>query len=147
MMADLMGNVAPILLPVVALVLWSMVMLVWMAATRLPYMAKANMGPEAGQRASELGQEIPKEIQWKADNYNHLFEQPTAFYATAIVLAMIGLGDGMYLYLAWGYVGLRVLHSIVQSTSNVVMVRFSLFVLSSICLIAMAVGGALEMLS
>ena len=147
MMADLMGNVAPILLPPLVLVLWSMIMLCWMSATRLPYIASQNMGPEAGQRTRDLGDQMPKENQWKADNYNPLFEQPTAFYATVIILAMIGLGDeGLYLYAAWGYVGLRVIHSIVHATVNIVMLRFLLFVLSSICLIVMAGGGAMALM-
>ena len=146
-MADLMGNVAPILLPALVLVLWSMVMLGWMAVTRLSYLAGQDVGPEAGQRTNDLGDQMPKEIQWKADNYNHLFEQPTAFYATAIILAMIGLGnEALYLYAAWGYVGLRIIHSLVHVTTNIVMVRFGLFVLSSLCLIVMAVGGALTLM-
>lgn len=146
MMADLMGGVAPILLPALVLVLWTMIMLGWLAVTRLPYVAAQKMGPEAGQRTSELAAQMPAEIQWKADNYNHLLEQPTAFYATVIILAMIGLGDDMYLYLAWAYVALRIVHSIVHATVNVVLVRFSLFVLSTACLIVMAGGGVMAMM-
>ncbi|MDA0977441.1 MAG: MAPEG family protein [Proteobacteria bacterium] len=145
-MTDLLGGFAPILLPVLVLVLWTMVMLCWMAITRLPYMSKAGMAPEEGERTAELGAKLPKEIQWKADNYNHLLEQPTAFYATAIALAMIGLGDDLYLYLAWGYVASRILHSLVHATVNVVMIRFSLFLIGSICLIVMAIGGVIEMI-
>jgi hypothetical protein len=85
-------------------------------------------------------------VQWKADNYNHLLEHPTAFYACALVLALAGLGDGLNLYLAWGYVGIRVVHSIVQSTTNPVLVRFSLFLLSSILLAVMAVNGAISLM-
>jgi len=60
---------------------------------------------------------------------------------------MIGLGDeGLYLYAAWGYVGLRVIHSVVHATVNIVMLRFLLFVLSSICLIVMAGGGAMALM-
>jgi hypothetical protein len=141
-----MINTHPILLPVLVLVLWSMVQLIWMAATRLPAIGAAKLGPAAGQRTAELAGQIPKEVQWKADNYNHLMEQPTLFYATAITLAVVGLGTGLNLYLAWLYTGLRVVHSIVQSTTNPVMVRFSLFILGSLALAAMAVNGVMQML-
>ena len=145
-MTKLLGDFAPILLPVLVLVLWTMVQMAWMAMTRLPYIAKAGMGPEAGERTVELGAQMPKEIQWKADNYNHLLEQPTAFYATCLALALAGMGDGMYLYLAWGYVVLRIIHSIVHSTVNIVPVRFGLFALSSLCLLVMAAGGVIKLL-
>lgn len=141
-MTELLGNFAPILLPVLALVLWTMIMLVWMAVTRLPYIAAQKMAPDVGERTAELGALMPKNIQWKADNYNHLLEQPTAFYAVAIASAMIGMGDGLNLYLAWAYVALRVAHSFVHATFNNVMIRFSLFLISSICLLVMT-GNAI----
>ena len=146
-MTDLLGSFAPILTPVLVLVLWTMVMLGWLAATRLPYIAKNKMGKDAGQRTAELGALLPKEIQWKAGNYNHLLEQPTAFYATAIASAMIGLGDGLNLYLAWAYVVARILHSLVHATTNVVLVRFSIFVVSSACLLVMAVNALVQLLN
>ncbi|MBT7795570.1 MAG: MAPEG family protein, partial [Gammaproteobacteria bacterium] len=80
------------------------------------------------------------------DNYNHLMEQPTIFYATVIVLAITGLDTQFNVYLAWFYTGSRVVHSIVQSTSNPVMVRFVIFAASSIALAVMAVNGIMQML-
>lgn len=136
----------PILLPVFCLVVWTIIQLFWMAATRLPAIAKANLGPTAGQRTADLATQLPENIQWKADNYNHLLEQPTAFYACAIALAMIGAGDGWNLYFAWGYVGLRVVHSIVHSTVNNVPVRFGLFLLSTLLLLAMAINGVMSLM-
>lgn len=141
-----MFQAEPILLPVFCLVVWTMIQLGWMAATRLPAIAAAKLGPEAGQRTQDLALALPKEIQWKADNYNHLLEQPTAFYACAVALALLGAGDGTNLMLAWAYVGIRVVHSVVQSTVNAVLVRFSLFVISSLVLLAMAINGAMTML-
>jgi len=136
---------SPILLPILCLVIWTLVQMVWMIAIRLPAISAANLGPEAAQRTDQLAAQLPKEIQWKADNYNHLLEQPTIFYACALVLAIAGLGEGLNLYLAWGYVVLRVIHSIVQSTVNPVLPRFGLFLLGSIMLAAMAVNGAVSL--
>jgi hypothetical protein len=138
-------QIPPILLPVIGLVIWTQVMLAWMVVTRLPAIQAANLGPEAGQRTAELGDQLPKEVQWKADNYNHLLEQPTVFYAVALALAIAGLGDGLNLWLAWFYLGSRIVHSIVQSTTNAVLLRFSLFGLGTLAVLAMAVNGAIAL--
>lgn len=136
-----------ILQPAVALMIWTMVMWAWMYATRIPAMSKAP-GIEApaklvGTTGSQLREKLPDSVNWKADNYNHLHEQPTVFYAVAIVLAIIGAGDGMSAFLAWIYTGLRVAHSLVQVTANRVIVRFVLFALSSIVLIALIAKAAI----
>ena len=128
-----------ILKPVVVLLAWTMVMWVWMYATRIPAMNKAGIDAKnlVGSNGASLREKLPDSISWKADNYNHLHEAPTLFYAVAIVLAIIGQGDGLNATIAWIYVGLRVVHSIVQATVNRVIVRFALFALSSLALIAL----------
>ncbi len=129
-----------ILQPVIALAIWTMIMWAWMYATRIPAMSKApeiDTSNLVGGTGKDLDAVLPPQVQWKAHNYNHLHEQPTVFYAVAIVLAIIGMGDGMNALLAWIYVGLRIIHSLIQATANKVMVRFILFALSSLVLIAM----------
>lgn len=130
---------SPILAPIVALAAWSMIMWLWMYAKRLPALLAIPAEKRAvmGQRTAELGKVMPAKSQWPADNYNHLMEQPTLFYAVAIALALLGAGDGTALLLAWAYVGLRVAHSLVQATINIVVLRFGLFTLSSLALIGM----------
>lgn len=134
-----------ILQPVVALAAWTMVMWVWMYATRIPAMNKAGIDAKnlVGTDGASLRAKLPESISWKADNYNHLHEAPTVFYAVALVLAMAGQGDGLNATLAWAYVGLRVAHSIVQATVNRVMVRFALFALSSLALMALVLHAAI----
>ena len=134
---------SPILQPVVALVLWSLVMEVWLYATRIPAIQAAKMPMDPTLTAAELNARIPPQVRWKADNYNHLMEQPTIFYAACLAIAVAGLGAGLNAWLAWGYVGLRVAHSLVQATVNAIMVRFSIFMLSSIVLAALAIHGAM----
>jgi hypothetical protein len=85
---------------------------------------------------------VPDEVAWKGHNYQHLMEQPTLFYAIAITLALMDMGTGLNYWLAWGYVGFRVLHSLVQATVNIVKYRFALFLLSSICLFALTIHAA-----
>ena len=134
-----------ILQPIVALLIWTMIMWAWMYATRIPAMSKRNVDIQrlVNDPDDSLDRQLPVEVQWKAHNYNHLHEQPTVFYAVALLLAFIGQGDGMNALLAWIYTGLRVIHSLVQVTANKVMVRFILFAISSVVLIALIVRAAI----
>jgi hypothetical protein len=126
-----------ILQPVVALMAWTMVMWLWMYATRIPAMNKAGIKPDDARNTGALAAMLPPEVQWKANNFNHLHESPTLFYAVAIVLAVIGQGDGVNALIAWAYVGLRIAHSLVQATINKVALRFALYALSSLALMAL----------
>ena len=135
-----------ILKPVVVLAAWTMVMWLWMYATRIPAMTAAKVNPDdlvKGSPKQTLDDLLPNSVQWKAHNYNHLHEAPTVFYAVALVLAMIGQGSGLNATIAWAYVGLRVIHSLVQVTINKIMLRFMLFALSSLCLIALILHAAI----
>ena len=134
---------SPILQPVVALVLWSLVMWVWLYATRIPAMQKAKVPMDPNLTSADLNAVIPAHVRWKADNYNHLMEQPTIFYATALALAVAGQGDGLNAMLAWAYVGLRVAHSLVQATANIIMLRWALFMSGSLVLLVLAIRAAL----
>lgn len=134
-----------ILQPVVALAAWTMVMWAWMYATRIPAMLAAKVEPDRLVRDPDasLDRVLPPEVQWKAHNYNHLHEAPTVFYAVAIALAIVGQGDGLNAWLGWAYVSLRVVHSLVQATVNRVTLRFAIFVLSSLVLIALILHAAM----
>lgn len=136
---------SPILQPVVTLVLWTLFIWLWMYATRIPAMKKARIDivNMKGGKGTDLDAILPPQVQWKADNYNHLLTEPTLFYVVCVVLAMVGIGDGLNLTLAWIYVSLRILHSLVQVTVNRVMVRFTLFMLSTLCIIALAIHAAI----
>ena len=134
-----------ILRPMVVLIAWTLVMLGWMLVTRLPAMKAAgvDMATLVGTKASDADRSLPPPAQWKAHNYNHLMEQPTLFYAVCAVLALSGTGNGVNAWIAWGYVGLRIAHSLVQATSNRVRPRFLLFMLSSLMLVALTLHAAL----
>ena len=129
--------------PVIALVLWSFVMWAWLYATRIPAILKYKVVMTPHQPAAEFHAQLPAEVRWKADNYNNLMEQPTLFYAVAITLAILGEANAMNLTLAWLYVGLRIAHSFVQATMNVIIVRFSVFMIASVVLLALTIRAAL----
>ena len=135
-----------ILAPVVALVGWTLVMLPWLVVARIPAMRKAGLdvGKMSGGRPGGLDGVIPDRANWPAHNYMHLVEQPPLFYAIALTLALLGQGTGITVTLAWIYVGLRVLHSLVQATFNRIAVRFVLFALSSAVLIMLTFHAAMQ---
>jgi len=139
-----MPNASPMLAPVVALVIWSAIIWAWMYATRIPAIIKARMVLEPTAPRGEQMAQLPPKVRWKADNYNHLMEQPTLFYAIAISLAVLGDQSTASLALAWAYVGLRVVHSLVQVTWNNIQTRFALFFVSSLLLFGLVYQAALR---
>ena len=131
-----------ILQPVVALGLWTAVMMIWMYATRIPAIGNTKIPEDVAGHPAGM-QLLPSEVRRIADNYNHLFEQPTLFYTLCITIAVAGHVDTWAVNLAWAFVALRVVHSLVQATANIVILRFSIFMISWLVLIAMLVREAL----
>jgi len=131
--------------PVLALIVWTFVMWFWLYATRLPAMRAAGIDPARIERKSDLDP-LPSSVQQIADNYNHLHEQPTVFYALALYTQLAGAADPLNVGLAWAYVGLRVVHSLVQCTSNFVPVRFMVFAAASLVLMVITVRNVLALL-
>ena len=142
-------NYGPMLAPVVALVAWTLVMQIWMYLTRFPAMKRKGIDLKGrrGGRGAQLDGVLEDQVQWKAHNYNHLMEQPTLFYAIAITLALLGGGAWhLNVILAWAYVGLRIMHSLIQATSNVVRWRFLVFSLASLVLLALTLHAGMMLL-
>src|SRR4029077_21269791 len=103
------------LAPVLALIVLSLVVWIWMYATRIPAMQRAKIDPQAARHPGSLDT-LPSSARQVADNYNHLMEQPTIFYALAFVVVLSGRTDVLNVELAWAYVGLRVVHTLIQCT-------------------------------
>lgn len=133
------------LTPILALVSWTLFIWIWMYATRIPAMKKAGIEPQEAAFPGSL-HSLPGKVRQVADNYNHLHEQPTVFYALAAYTHLAGATDELNVQLAWAYVGLRVVHSLIQCTINNVMGRFITFKLSSIVLIVIAVRNIMAVL-
>lgn len=130
--------------PVLALIGWTFVMWVWMYATRIPAMRIAKIDLDEVSRTG-MKPQLPPEVARVADNYNHLHEQPTIFYALALAAQAAGITDTTHVGLAWVYVLLRVVHSCVQATANVIMIRFTVFSLGSLVLLVLLVRTALRL--
>ncbi|HTT98371.1 MAG TPA: MAPEG family protein [Rhizomicrobium sp.] len=125
------------LAPALALIVLTLVVWIWMYATRIPAMQAARIDPQAAAHPGSLDV-LPSSARRVADNYNHLLEQPTIFYALCFIIVLGGHTDALYVQLAWGYVALRVVHTLIQCTVNVVNLRFLVFALSTIMLMVMA---------
>ncbi|HTO39697.1 MAG TPA: MAPEG family protein [Rhizomicrobium sp.] len=133
-----------ILTPVLALIVLSLVVWIWMYATRIPAMQRAGIAPQSARFPGSLDV-LPENVRQVANNYNHLMEQPTIFYALVFYIYLSGGQDHLYIVLAWAYVGLRVIHTLIQCTVNVVPLRFTVFALSTLVLMAMAVRAVLAL--
>ena len=134
-------HISPLLAPVVALVAWSIVMFFWLAIARAPQLRGRKI-PD-GARGADLEREDPGRRNWPAHNYQHLMEQPTIFYAIVFALILMGFDHPINVYLAWAYVALRVVHSLIQATVNVVTYRFIVFTLASLCLLGLTTHAAI----
>ena len=116
--------------PVLALIAWSLVMLVWLYVQRLPALVR-YVTTEEHLQSGEVARRLPANVQWPADNYNNLLEQPTLFYALCLGMYFMGNTSFALEYFTWLYVCLRVMHSLVQALTNIVVIRFGLFIASS----------------
>ena len=136
---------AQMLAPAAVLVAWSLVMLLWTALGRFGSLGQLKtMMDKAppGARGSDLEGRLPSRVMWKSHNYTHLMEQPTIFYPAVIIVALLGPGTAD-ITLAWAYVALRIIHSLWQATVNTIPGRFTLFLLSTGCLIALALRAVM----
>lgn len=135
---------ANMLAPAAALVLWTLVVLLWVVATRVPALKAANIDlskAPPGGRGQDLDKVLPPEANWPSHNYAHLMEQPTIFYPTLLVLALLGQGTTLNVGLAWAYVGLRIIHSFWQVRVNTIPMRASIFMAYTAILIVLAVNA------
>lgn len=141
-----MGNTG-LLKPAVALMIWTAVMWFWLYAERIPALMRLKIRLDPRLPKEQLLAQLPPEARWKSDNYNHLLEQPVLFYAVLFVLYLLGESNSLNLVLAWGYVALRVVHSLVQSIWNIIVVRFWIFAAASMLLFILIARAAISLWS
>lgn len=128
------------LAPVLALIVWTLLVWVLLYLRRIPAMTKAKIQPDdAKSPTGDWKQKLPLKVQAPAHNYNHLLEQPTIFYALMFYIVLTAQMSSVLHYLAWGYVGTRVLHSFIQVSAGPVIPRFTVFTVSTLVLLAMVV--------
>ncbi len=137
---------AQILAPAAVLVVWTLIVLLWIIPSRFGAVAKLQdksvLPSKTGVRGNDLEGVLPDKANWPAHNHTHLHEQPTLFYATVLILALMGPA-ALDVTLAWAYVALRIVHSLWQNLVNTIPVRFSLFLASTGVLIALAIRAVM----
>ncbi len=133
-----------ILTPALALIVWTLIVWAWMYATRIPAMQKARIDPQSAIHPGSLAV-LPTSARVVADNYNHLHEQPTLFYALVFYTHLAGAADAVNIMLAWSYVGARIAHSLAQIVLRVVAVRFAIFAIGTLLLISIAVRDVMQL--
>ena len=133
------------LTPALALIIWTLIMMMVMYKRRIPAMAAISKRTQDFIDDPALGNKLPASARWAADNYNHLHESPTIFYALMFVIFLMDKAAPLALYCAWAYVAIRVVHSLVQISTNNVLLRFGLIMLSSVMLIIMALSTAAKL--
>jgi hypothetical protein len=137
---------AQMLAPAAVLAVWSLIVLLWIMPARFGAVArmtdKSALPKKIGMRGNDLEGVLPDQANWPAHNYTHLMEQPTVFYPTVLILAVMGPG-ALDVALAWTYVGLRIVHSIWQNLVNTIPVRFGLFITSTVVLIVLAIRAVI----
>lgn len=139
---------AQMLAPAAVLVVWTLIVMFWIIPPRFGAVAKLSDKSgltKKGMRGNDLEGVIPDKANWPAHNYAHLHEQPTLFYATVLILAVMGAG-AIDVAMAWVYVALRIVHSLWQILVNAIPVRFALFLISTIALIVLAVRAIMATL-
>ena len=141
---------SPLLWPLIALVAWTLIVMVWMMVARFAYFRRSgiNLGniPDGSRGVNLDSRPDAASAQWKSHNYNHLMEQPTLFYAIVLALVVMGFDHPVNVWLAWGYVGFRVVHSLIQGTVNKVRYRLPVFALATLCLVFLTVHAIIFML-
>ncbi|KIW12758.1 hypothetical protein PV08_07944 [Exophiala spinifera] len=144
-MSALLAN-KPLLGPLVALNAWTLGMEALLYKRRTPALAKYNITFDPETVKKQKAEKLPAFVQWPADNYNNLLEQPTQFYAILLGLTLLGVKDRRTVGLAWAYVGLRFIHSIIHVSTNKVVVRFAVFAASSFALLGLTAETAWKLL-
>ena len=125
-----------ILNPMLAMMAWSGLIVAILLMTRIPVVIAQWGNLQFAKHSDELRPKMSEKFRYITDNYNHIFEQPTLFYAVLIYIQLADTANKTNISLAWAYVFLRVVHSSIQLTSNNVSWRAASFAASSLILMA-----------
>lgn len=140
-MSPLLAN-KPLLGPLVGLNIWTFAMEFLLYKRRIPALSKYNVTFDPATVKKQKAEKLPAFVQWPADNFNNLLEQPTQFYAVLLGLSFLDVKDKRTVGVAWTYVGLRMLHSIIHVSTNNPSIRFPVFAASSLALLGLTAQAA-----
>jgi hypothetical protein len=133
--------------PFFATMFLTLVVWVYMYIRRISFLTRNEIDPKDMAVPGALAQISPPEVSNPSDNLKNLFEIPVLFYALALYLFATNQVDAAYVVAAWTFVAFRALHSAVHCTINVVMLRFYLYLVSTLAVWFMAGRAALHYLA
>lgn len=131
-----MGQVTTqsILLPMLGLMLLTFAVWIYMYVLRIGYIRRQRIHPQKLTTPDKLIGLIPEPVSYPAYNFRNLLELPILFYALCLLLFVTGMADTWDLLAAWVFVVLRVVHSVIHCTVNVVIYRFYVYFVSALVL-------------
>lgn len=135
----------PLLGPLVGLNAWTFAMEGLLYKRRIPALTKYDIVFDPATVKKQKAEKLPPFVNWAADNFNNLLEQPTQFYGVMLALSIMGVKDKLTVRGAWAYVGLRVIHSLIHVSTNSLNLRFSVFASSSAVLLGLTARAAYEL--
>ena len=130
--------------PFFATIFLTLLVWVYMYIRRIRFITGNNLSPKDLAVPGALAQLSPPEVSNPSDNLKNLFEIPVLFYALALYLFLTNQVDAAYVNAAWTFVGFRALHSAVHCTFNLVMLRFYLYLFSTLAVWFIAIRAALS---
>jgi hypothetical protein len=139
-------SLAPLLPPLLAMMALTALVWLFMYVRRLGYMLAKGIDAQEVSTPQKMAALIPEAVERPANNLRNLFELPVLFYALCLLLTHMGWAQALDVQLAWAFVGLRALHSLVHCTFNYVNARFAFYALSSIALWVMLARACLKLL-
>lgn len=132
--------------PFLAMMLLTLVVWFTMYVRRSGLIRRNRINPQDLAAPGALAQLSPAEVANPSDNFRNLFEVPVLFYALALYVFVTGQVDAAYLWAGWLFVAFRVLHSAVHCTVNIIMLRFYLYLVSSLAVWFMLARACLAQL-
>jgi hypothetical protein len=138
---------AAIFIPFFGMMLLTVSVWLYMYARRLRFLSGNNVNPQRVATPARAAQVIPERVNYPSDNLKNLFELPVLFYAVCLYLYVTEQVDPFYLACAWTFLALRVVHSAIQCTINLVPARFAAYMLAALALWLMIGRGAWQLLA
>ena len=134
-----------ILTPFLGMMLLTLLVWVTMYVKRLGYIARERIDPGELTTPARAAKLIPERVGYAANNFRNLLELPVLFYALCIYLYVTATVDSLYVGMAWGFFGLRAVHSTIHCTINRVRWRFIAYMLASTVLWIMLLRAVLQL--
>ena len=134
-----------ILHPVFALAGWTFLVLLLIPFARVRSVRRREISPNDFKYGESSA--VPPDVAIPNRNYMNLLELPMLFYVVCVLLYLTAGTTRMALFLAWAYVALRVVHSLIHLSYNHVLHRLGAFTLSNAALVSLWVIAGAHVLS